>query len=73
MTCDPGEDYDMSGMFLAEERKCSFDEIDLAEEDDFELIADEVLGRKIGGELFDCAYDRCSISIPDKIARMMRD
>jgi len=57
MTCDSGEDYDVAGVFFAEEREGRFDEVDLAEENYFELVADEVLGCGAGGELFDCAYD----------------
>ena len=38
------KDNNMSGVFLAENRKRSLDEIDLAEEDYLELIADEILG-----------------------------
>lgn len=68
MTCYASEYYDVPSVFLAEERKRGFDEVNLAEEYDFELIADKVLGRKIGGELFNCAYDRCFMSISAIIA-----
>jgi len=44
MTCDSGEDYNVASVFFAEEREGRFDEVDLAEEYYFELVADEVLG-----------------------------
>lgn len=37
------EDNDMSIVLFSEEGEGGFDEVYLAEEDDFELIADEVL------------------------------
>lgn len=40
----PSQNYDMSGMFLTEKGKGGFDEVDLTEEDSFELGANEVLG-----------------------------
>ncbi len=43
MAPDSREDDYMSGVFFAQEGKSCFDEVDLAEEDDFELVADEVL------------------------------
>lgn len=44
MSTNAGEDHYVAGVFFAEEREGGFDEVDLAEEDDFELVADEVLG-----------------------------
>lgn len=41
MACNRSENYYMSSVLLAQERKCSFDKVDLAEEDGFKLIADE--------------------------------
>lgn len=58
MACYPGEDYDVSGVLLTEEGERRFDEVDLAEKGDFELVAHEVLGREAGRELFDGADDR---------------
>ena len=43
MSTDPGEDHYVAGVFFAEERESCFDEVDLTEEDDFKLVADEVL------------------------------
>jgi hypothetical protein len=54
-----GEDYDVAVMAVAEAGEYGFDEVYLAEEDGFELVADEVLGRGVGGEFFDCADDSC--------------
>jgi hypothetical protein len=45
----------VAGVLSAEEGEGSFDEVDLAEEDDFELVSDEVLGCGTGGEFFNCA------------------
>jgi hypothetical protein len=47
----------MAGVLFAEKGESRFDEVDLAEEDDFELVSDEVLGCGTGGEFFDCADD----------------
>ena len=57
MTAYAGEDHDVASMFFAEEGKGCFDEVDLAEEDYFELVANEVLGCGAGGEFFDSADD----------------
>ena len=57
MATDAGEDHYVAGVLFAEEGEGSFDEVDLAEEDDFELVSDEVLGCGTGGEFFDCADD----------------
>ena len=57
MPSDTSEYYHVSGVLLAEEGQSCFDEVDLAEEDDFELVSDEVLGCGTGGEFFDCADD----------------
>jgi len=43
MSTDPGEDHYVAGVFFAEARESCFDEVDLTEEDDFKLVADEVL------------------------------
>ena len=60
MACYSSQDHDVAGVFFAEERKCGFDEVELAEEDYFELVANEVLGCGTGGEFFDCADDSYS-------------
>ncbi len=48
MAPDSRENDYMSSVFPAEERESRFDEVDLAEEDDFELVADEVLRSRAG-------------------------
>lgn len=58
MAGDASEDDNVTRVFLAEAGECRLDEVNLAEEDDLELVADEVLGRSGGGELFDCADNR---------------
>jgi hypothetical protein len=57
VAADAGEDHYVAGVLSAEEGEGSLDEVDLAEEDYFELVADEVLGCGTGGEFFDCTYD----------------
>ena len=47
----------MASVLFAEEGESCFDEVNLAEEDDLELVADEVSGCGTGGEFFDCADD----------------
>jgi hypothetical protein len=47
----------MTIMAFAEAGKSSFDEVYLAEEDGFELVADEILGRGVGGKFFYCTDD----------------
>jgi hypothetical protein len=52
MSSDARQDDDVASMLFAEEGEGGFDEVDLAEEQDFELVADEVLGGERGGEFF---------------------
>lgn len=44
MTRNTGEHDDMACLFFAQYRKSGFYKVHLAEEDRFELIADEILG-----------------------------
>ena len=57
MTADAAEDYDVAVVAVAEAGESGFDEVYLAEEDGLELVADEILGRGVGGKFFDCADD----------------
>jgi hypothetical protein len=57
VTTDAGEDHYVASVLFAEEGESCFDEVNLAEEDDLELVADEVSGCGTGGEFFDCADD----------------
>ena len=56
MPSDTSEYYHVSGVLLAEEGQSCFDEVYLAEEDDFELVAGKILGCCVGGHFFHCAY-----------------
>jgi len=56
MASNSRENYHVPGVLLAEEWECRFDEVYLAEEDDFELVAGKILGCCVGGHFFHCAY-----------------
>ena len=49
MATDAGEDHDVAVVAVAEAGERGFDEVYLAEEDGFELVAHEVLGVGVGG------------------------
>jgi hypothetical protein len=53
-----GEDHDVSRVLRPEERESRLDEVDLREEDCFELVPDEVLRDWRCGEFFYCADNR---------------
>lgn len=60
MPSDTRENYHVPGVLLAEEGQSRFDEVYLAEEDNFKLVADKILGCCVGGHFLYCAYYRYS-------------
>jgi hypothetical protein len=54
---DASQDDDVSVVLRAQQRQRRFDEVDVAEEDGFELLPYEVEGEWGGGEFFDAADD----------------